>query len=203
MSPVVQSLDAQLGMQLPDSQLMFELAHTGYTEHGPGAMVTRFANVEALENKDPALSLFVPRTLLVKYEYEEVLRFVDMYDPARFYVALAIVDITKPKMGRNNAIMLCKMIHKDMCLVSPPNYDHNGGELRSATTSNITTQCSLKCARSGCGEANNLKICRGCNDARYCSKDCQIEDRQEHRQKCKKLKAAKQGAKLFLQSNVS
>jgi hypothetical protein len=203
MASVIESLNATLEMQLIDSIMFHDLAYDGYRQSGRGAMVTRFANIGELDSEEQVMSFFVPREALVQFDYAEVVHLIDMYDPAEHYVALATVDIRRPGPNKDNAIMLCKMIHRDLHLYSLPDYDIRGISLRSsrveiAAHDSAAVRCHLKCARIGCKAADNLKICAGCKDARYCSKVCQIEDRDAHRQKCQQLKAAKLAALDFL-----
>jgi hypothetical protein len=121
-------------MQLPDSQLMFELAHTGYTEYDRGALVAVLPSLQAFESEEKVAYVYRCRTDLLKMDYAEVLKFVDTYDSSLQYVTLAAVTVRLPKAGKDNAIKLlrvCKVIHKDMCTISPPNYGHRSVELRS------------------------------------------------------------------------
>eukprot|EP00953_Heterococcus_sp_UTEX-ZZ885_P009968 5839-Heterococcus_DN1.PRE.2 len=84
MASVIKSLDAALEMQAVDSAMFFDVAHTGYTQSGRGAIVTVFPNIEALESVEKAASFFMPRSELVKFEYADVVSFVDMYDPQQW-----------------------------------------------------------------------------------------------------------------------
>eukprot|EP00953_Heterococcus_sp_UTEX-ZZ885_P028353 15128-Heterococcus_DN1.PRE.1 len=138
---VISSLDAALDMQAVDSAMFFDTAYIGYKQSGRGAMVTVFANIEALEDHQQAASLFVPRMVTV---------------------------IQKEKV-QDNGILLCKLIHKHWCLTTTPNNDQRGGELRSRRVEISELELaiahfSLKCARPGC--KGDLKVCSACNDAR-------------------------------------
>jgi hypothetical protein len=60
-----------------------------------------------------------------------------------------------------------------------------------------STSSQLRCAE--CGKAGKLKVCDGCNDARYCSKDCQTRDWLAHKAICHEIGAAKREAKAAMQ----
>jgi MYND finger len=131
-----------------------------------------------------------------------------MHNPEEYYVTLAAVTISKPNKEKDNAVMLCKIVHKNMYLVIEPSYDRHGIEMRSSKVEDETWQllatslCSLRCARPGCGTTDNLKVCAGCNDARYCCRDCQLTDRRAHGRRCKELAGKKRAAKAFLREQM-
>jgi MYND finger len=190
MASVINSLDAALDMQAVDSAMFFDTAYIGYK----------------LEDHEQAASLFVPRSELTGFDYDEVVHFVDMYTPAQYYVTLAVVTVSQKERLKDNGILLCKLVHTHWCLTTTPNNDQRGGELRSRRIANSELEhamvhFSLKCARPGC--KGDLKVCSACNDARYCSKRCQVANRASHRDKCKELKAAKRAAKEFLRQHAS
>ena len=57
----------------------------------------------------------------------------------------------------------------------------------------------LMCANCGKGEEDNckLKLCTACKAEKYCSKDCQIAHRPQHKKACKKRAAELFDAALF------
>jgi len=57
----------------------------------------------------------------------------------------------------------------------------------------------LSCANCGKGEENsiNLKTCTACLSVKYCSRDCQIAHRKQHKKECKKRAAELYDEKLF------
>jgi MYND finger len=126
-----------------------------------------------------------------------------MYDPSTHFVALAAVNIKKPRADKDNAIMLCKMIGRDVQLVTTPNYGADGTELHCQTAGVADAQldCIVKCAAPGCTITNNLRVCGGCQDARYCSKDCQFMHRAQHKKVCHAFKVAKAQAKAHLRTH--
>jgi MYND finger len=208
MASVIKSLDAALKMQAVDSAMFFDVAHTGYTQSGRGAIVTVFPNIDALESGEKAVSFFMPRSELVKFEYADVMSFVDMYDPQQWYVTLAVVTVRQKENEDDNSILLCKLVHKDLHTTTPPNYDQHGVQLRSSRVQESEVErahllCLLKCALQVCNGTSNLKVCSGCNDARYCSKACQLADRTAHRNICQELKILKLAAKDFLRQHAS
>ena len=73
--------------------------------------------------------------MLSKLDYSprQLLPFVDMYNPDTHFVALATVRISRPGAGKNNAIMLCEMIGRDMQLVTKPNFGDDGQVLHCQT----------------------------------------------------------------------
>jgi MYND finger len=126
-----------------------------------------------------------------------------MYDPEQYYVTLAVVTISHKEKLEDNGILLCKLVHRCWCLASTPIYDQQGVELRSrkaedSELEHAIVHFSLKCARPDCEERTNLRACSACNDARYCSKACQVANRAAHREQCKQLKEAKRAAKEFI-----
>jgi hypothetical protein len=112
MVSVIMSLDAALEMQAVDSAMFFDVAHTGYTQSGRGAIVTVFPNIEALESGEKAASFFMPRSELVKFAYAYVVSFVDMYDPQQCYVTLVVVTVRQKENEDDNGILLCKLVRK-------------------------------------------------------------------------------------------
>ena len=67
----------------------------------------------------------------------------------------------------------------------------------SATDS--TDMMLLSCANCGKGEedSNNLKSCAACKLVKYCSRDCQVAHRPQHKKECKKRAAELYDEKLF------
>eukprot|EP00899_Mesostigma_viride_P002215 jgi/Mesvir1/11995/Mv00301-RA.1 len=51
-----------------------------------------------------------------------------------------------------------------------------------------------KCSKEGCGceTGPHLKWCRGCRDARYCSEECQRADWSRHKDRCERLRQARE-----------
>jgi hypothetical protein len=142
-------------MQAVDSAMFFDVAHTGYTQSGRGAIITVFPNINALESGEKAASFFMPRSELVKFEYADVVSFVDMYDPQQWYVTLAVVTVRQKGNEDDNSILLCKLVHKDLRTTTPPNCDQHGVQLRSnrvleSKVESAHLLCLLKCARQGC-----------------------------------------------------
>jgi MYND finger len=203
---VSQSLDKCLSMLPAYSKALFEVAQNGYDHRGRGSLVTMFPNIEAMEREKMNVWHYLPREVLAEMDYSQVLHFVDMYDPKTQFVALATVNIKKPRAGKDNAIMLCKMISRDTELVIQPNYGVDGRVLPCQTlagedlTDAVQRGNVLNCAASHCNATENLRVCGGCRDARYCSKECQLSHRPLHRNDCKALKAAKDQAEAFLRS---
>jgi hypothetical protein len=118
MASVIKSLDAALEMQAVDSAVFFDVAHTGYTQSGRGAIVTMFPNINALESGEKAASFFMPRSELVKFEYADAVSFVDMYDPQQWYVTLAVLTVRQKRMRTttafscaNSCIRTCILLH--------------------------------------------------------------------------------------------
>eukprot|EP00953_Heterococcus_sp_UTEX-ZZ885_P020714 11586-Heterococcus_DN1.PRE.2 len=151
-------------MQAVDSTMFFNTAYNGYKQRGRGAIAV-FANVEALEDHEQAASLFVSRSELSGFDYDEVVHFVDMYTPAQYYVPLAVVTVTQKERLKDNGILLCKLVHKHLCLTTTPNNDQRGGELRSRRVENSELEqemahFSLNCARPGCkGDLKSQRLC--------------------------------------------
>ena len=67
-------------------------------------------------------------------------------------------------------------------------------------TSETENNMSL-CANCGIGEeeSDNLKTCTACKMVKYCSRDCQIAHRPQHKKACKKRAAELHDEKLFKQ----
>jgi MYND finger len=205
MTTVIKSLNDALDMQARSSAMFFDTAYTGHEQNGRGAIVTVFANIEALENHEQAVPFYVPRSELIAFDYAEVVKFVDMYDPEQYYVTLAVVTVShKEKVdSEDNGILLCKVVHRHWCRTMTPTYDQQGVELCSRRAEDKEQEhanvlFSLKCARPDCKERTNLRVCSACNDARYCSKACQVANRAAHREQCKQLKESKRAAKEFI-----
>ena len=63
----------------------------------------------------------------------------------------------------------------------------------SASKSNVakTEDNNVSCANCGKGEdeSNKLKACTACKLAKYCSRECQIAHRPQHKKECKKRAA--------------
>jgi MYND finger len=199
---VSKSLEECLNMLPAYSRTLFEAAKTGYDQLGRGALVTMFPNIEALEREKMNAWQYLPRDILAEMDYSQVLQFVSMYNHETHFVALAIVNIKKPRAGKDNAIMLY-MIGRDMQLVTQPNYGADGRVLHCRSViagDQIDVECRhmMMCAAYGCIATENLKICGGCRDARYCSQVCQLSHRAEHKEACKILKAAKDQAEAFV-----
>jgi hypothetical protein len=76
MAAVIRSLDATLDTQCTDSGLFFDIARNGFEQHGRGAIVTMFPNIEALDNEEQNMSFYLPRK-----ELED-----GMYNPDMYYV---------------------------------------------------------------------------------------------------------------------
>ena len=57
----------------------------------------------------------------------------------------------------------------------------------------------LSCANCGKGEedSDNLKSCAACKMVKYCSRECQISHRPQHKKECKKRAAELYDEKLF------
>eukprot|EP00975_Prorocentrum_lima_P024378 5128149-Prorocentrum_lima.AAC.1 len=50
------------------------------------------------------------------------------------------------------------------------------------------------CSKEGCGcDTGPQKWCRGCRDARYCSEECQRADWSRHKDRCERLRQAREG----------
>jgi MYND finger len=131
-----------------------------------------------------------------------------MYNHETHFVALAVVNIKQPRAGKDNAIMLCNMIGRDMQLVTHPNYGADGRVLHCRSViggDQIDVECRhmLMCAAYGCNATENLRVCGGCRDARYCSQVCQLSHRAEHKEACKILRAAKNQAEAFICKHTS
>jgi MYND finger len=199
---VSQSLDNSLNMLAIDSRELWRVAHTGYQQSGRGALFTVFPNIEALESEGMNAWQYLPRSELVKMDYGNVLHFVDMYNPNTHFVALAAVNIRKPRAGKDNTIMLCKMIGRDVQLATTPNYGADGEELHCQTTELKDSKPGnvLKCAAPSCTVTHGLRVCSGCRDARYCGKECQLLHRAQHKEVCHVLKVAKAQAKEHLRT---
>jgi len=60
-------------------------------------------------------------------------------------------------------------------------------------------ETSTTCANCGKGEeeSNNLKSCAACKLVKYCSRDCQVAHRPQHKKECKKRAAELYDEKLF------
>jgi hypothetical protein len=116
---VSRPLDDSLNMLAADPRELWGSAHSSYQQDGRGALVTVFPNIEALETDGMNAWQYLPRSKLVKMDYDHVLRFVDAYNPDTHFVALAAVNIKKkPRAGKDNAIMPCKMFHRDLQLAT-------------------------------------------------------------------------------------
>ena len=71
---VTQSLDKCLDMLPACSRTLFAAARAGYDQHGCGSLVTAFANFDALEDEKWVGWHYLPRDMLSKMDYSEVLR---------------------------------------------------------------------------------------------------------------------------------
>ena len=67
--------------------------------------------------------------------------------------------------------------------------------------SNTSSEISSVCANCGKGEegANSLKVCTACKLVKYCSRDCQIAHRPQHKKECRKRAAELHDIELFKQ----
>ncbi|PVH75826.1 hypothetical protein DL98DRAFT_574827 [Cadophora sp. DSE1049] len=45
-----------------------------------------------------------------------------------------------------------------------------------------------------CGKSSGLKLCNGCNNCRYCSKECQAKDWANHKKDCKRIRLEREKA---------
>jgi MYND finger len=202
---VSKSLEECLNTLSVYSGTFYEAARAGYIHHGRGSLVSMFPNIDALGDYNEGTAWqYLPREVLAELDYPEVMDLMSMYDPDTQFVALASNDIKTPRVDKFNAVMLCKMIGKDVELVTEPDREADGRVSHGWTvagedmTDAERTRNVLKCAASGCNATEGLRVCAGCRDARYCSKDCQFSHRAQHKEACKTLKAAKDEAKEFL-----
>jgi len=67
--------------------------------------------------------------------------------------------------------------------------------------SNTSENNVSACANCGKGEeaGSNLKTCTACKLVKYCSRDCQIAHRPQHKKQCRKRAAELHDEKLFKQ----
>ena len=66
----------------------------------------------------------------------------------------------------------------------------------SATDIDMLLSCAA-CGKEECGDITKLKACTACNLVKYCSRDCQIAHRKQHKKACKKRAAELHDEKLF------
>jgi MYND finger len=193
---VTKLLDVELDELVADSIEVFGKAHLGYQQQGRGAMAAVFRNIDAITSERGYEWYYLNRSVLETLEYPPVMQFVDSYDPEAHFVAIAVVNITRPKADRPNAIMLCKRIAKYIQLItSTQSISVPQSYLTMAQRTGV-----LACAMPDCGVTEGLRVCGGCNDARYCSRDCQTAHRSAHKEACRVAKAAKAEAKALLRS---
>jgi hypothetical protein len=61
-----------------------------------------------------------------------------------------------------------------------------------ASSSTTTASQNLSCARCHINEADlgqALQVCGGCRSVKYCTRDCQKNDWQRHKQQCRAIQA--------------
>jgi TPR repeat protein len=66
-----------------------------------------------------------------------------------------------------------------------------------------TTTCCASCGRAALDDVKKLKICTACKLVKYCSVDCQKNNRKQHKKACKKRAAEIRYDKLFTQPDES
>jgi hypothetical protein len=63
----------------------------------------------------------------------------------------------------------------------------------------VSTDICANCSKGEEDESTKLKTCTACKLVKYCSRDCQIAHRPQHKRECKKRAAEIQDEKLFKQ----
>jgi MYND finger len=197
---VSQSLNRAFNMLAADSQQLFGVARSTYQQLGRGSLVCLFPNLQTLESDRMNAWQYMTRDSLRHLDYSQVLCLVDRYNPETHFVALAMVNIGKPRAGKDNAIMACTLFGKDTQQITSPNFGADGKELHCLLVpvediTRVQRGEDLMCAASYCNNFTNLRVCMGCRDTRYCSKDCQVSHWAQHKKECQALKAAKAQAK--------
>jgi hypothetical protein len=100
-------------MLAADSQQLFDVARSTYQQLGRGSLVCLLPNVQTLESDRMNAWQYMIRNSLRHLDYSQVLCLVDRYNPETHFVALAMVNIGKPRAGKDNAIIACTLFGKD------------------------------------------------------------------------------------------
>jgi hypothetical protein len=192
-------MDIQLHAYMVSSELLFRHAFGHYVVSGRGAVYVRYGDEQDLGKGDMQCLLLYLTEDEVSRKFEGALDLVEQYDPQLQFVF--ILAVTSPKayqgivytasVARESAgsrlrAKLTGVRELRECVAEE--YDeavHFNAASGALLTGNTVWKLDGKCSIGSCTNGENLRLCTGCRQYRYCSRACQkIHWREGHKQEC-------------------
>lgn len=187
-------MDIQLHAYMVSSELLFRHAFGHYVVSGRGAVYVRYGDERDLGKGDMQCLVLYLTEYEISGRFEGAVDMVEQYDPQLQFVF--ILAVTSPKayhgivytasVSRASAGSRLRVEEPRHCVAEE--YDesvHFNAASGALLTGNTVWKLDGKCSIGSCTNGENLRLCTGCRQYRYCSRACQkLHWREGHKREC-------------------
>jgi MYND finger len=172
---------------------------------GRGLFYFHFPTVADLSVNEPFSMTYCPYEMAKQIDCDECVTLMDMYNPMD-QVVLIVACVVSPSTGAT--VFKGRIISSDSNQLIPDVVDTNGQVLKGRIwrfPEDAKIRQVLNAPHCNfCGEVdkleNRLLLCGQCKVFRYCSKECQASDWQDHKDICHYTKELQEDAVKYIDS---